>query len=41
MDFVLTNKEELVGNVKLKGSHGCSDHESVEFKTLRSVRSVQ
>ncbi|KAF1441782.1 hypothetical protein FQV07_0011647, partial [Pygoscelis papua] len=32
LDLVLTNKEGLVGNVKLKGSLGCSDHEMVEFK---------
>ncbi|GAB0184947.1 highly reducing polyketide synthase PKS6 [Grus japonensis] len=40
LDFVLTNKERLVGNVKLKGSLGCSDHEMVEFKNLRTVRRV-
>ncbi len=28
----------LVGNVELKGSLGCSDHEMVEFKILRAVR---
>ncbi|GAB0203516.1 hypothetical protein GRJ2_002817200 [Grus japonensis] len=38
LDLVLTNKERLVGNVKLKGSLGCSDHEMVEFKILRAVR---
>ncbi|GAB0199701.1 hypothetical protein GRJ2_002435500 [Grus japonensis] len=38
LDLVLTNKERLVGNVKLKGSFGCSDHETVEFKILRAVR---
>ncbi|XP_009697831.1 PREDICTED: sentrin-specific protease 7-like, partial [Cariama cristata] len=27
LDLVLTNKEGLVGNVKLKGNLGCSDHE--------------
>lgn len=27
-------------NVKLKGSLGCSDHELVDFKDLRAVRSV-
>ncbi|PKU32030.1 rna-directed dna polymerase from mobile element hypothetical protein [Limosa lapponica baueri] len=27
LDLILTNKEGLVGNVKLKGSLGCSDHE--------------
>ncbi|GAB0186117.1 hypothetical protein GRJ2_001077000 [Grus japonensis] len=40
LDLVLTNKEELVGNVKLKGSLGCSDHERVEFKILRTARRV-
>jgi len=40
LDFVLTKKEGLAGNVKLKGSLGCSDHEMVEFKILRAVRRV-
>ncbi|PKU33357.1 hypothetical protein llap_16338 [Limosa lapponica baueri] len=40
LDLVLTNKEGLVGNVKLKGSLGCSDHETVEFKILRAARRV-
>jgi len=38
LDLVLTNKEGLVGNAKLKGSLGCSDREMVEFKILRAVR---
>ncbi|PKU28776.1 glycerol kinase [Limosa lapponica baueri] len=38
--LVLTNKEGLVENVKLKGSLGCSDHEMVEFKILRAARRV-
>ncbi|GAB0180593.1 hypothetical protein GRJ2_000524600 [Grus japonensis] len=38
LDLVLTNKEGLVGNVKLNGSLGCSDHEMVELKVLRAVR---
>ncbi|GAB0198633.1 hypothetical protein GRJ2_002328700 [Grus japonensis] len=38
LDLVLTNKEGLVGDMKLKGSLGCSDHETVEFKILRAVR---
>ncbi|GAB0190272.1 hypothetical protein GRJ2_001492500 [Grus japonensis] len=38
LELVLTNKEGLVGNVKLKGSLGCSDHEMVEFKILRTAR---
>ena len=37
LDLVLTNKEELVGNVKLKGSLGCRDHEMVMFKILRAA----
>ncbi|GAB0182918.1 hypothetical protein GRJ2_000757100 [Grus japonensis] len=40
LDLVLTNKERLVGNVKLKGSLGCSDQEMVEFKILRAARRV-
>ncbi|PKU33655.1 hypothetical protein llap_16036 [Limosa lapponica baueri] len=40
LDLVLTNKEGLVGNVKLKGSLGCSDHEIVAFKILRATRRV-
>ncbi|GAB0204057.1 hypothetical protein GRJ2_002871300 [Grus japonensis] len=35
LDLVLTNKEGLVGDVKLGGSLGCSDHEMVEFRILR------
>ena len=38
LDLALMNKEGLVGNVKLKGSLGCSDHEMVEFKILRAAR---
>ncbi|GAB0190215.1 hypothetical protein GRJ2_001486800 [Grus japonensis] len=38
LELVLTNKEGLVGNVKLKGSLGCSDHEMMEFKILMAVR---
>jgi len=38
LDLVLTNKEGLVGNVKVKGRLGCSDHKMVHFKILRAVR---
>ncbi|GAB0181714.1 hypothetical protein GRJ2_000636700 [Grus japonensis] len=38
LDLVLTNQEGLVGEVKLKGSLGCSDHKMVEFRILRAVR---
>ncbi|GAB0208404.1 hypothetical protein GRJ2_003306100 [Grus japonensis] len=34
LDLVLTNKEGLVGDVKVGGSLGCSDHEMVEFRIL-------
>lgn len=36
MDLILTNKEELVGNVRLKGILGFSDHEVMGFKVLRA-----
>ncbi|GAB0208892.1 hypothetical protein GRJ2_003354900 [Grus japonensis] len=35
LDLVLTNKEGLVGDVKVEGSLGCRDHEMVEFRILR------
>ena len=38
LDLVLTNREGLVGNVTLKDSLGCSNHEMVEFDILRTVR---
>jgi len=34
LDLVLTNKKELVGNMKAEGSLGCSDHEIVWFRIL-------
>ncbi|GAB0179436.1 mitochondrial enolase superfamily member 1 [Grus japonensis] len=38
LDLILTNKEDLVGDVKLKGDLGCSDHDMVEFRILRAAR---
>lgn len=38
LDLVLTNKEGLVGNVKIKGSLGCDDHEKVEFNITMVAR---
>ncbi|KAK4811175.1 hypothetical protein QYF61_019806 [Mycteria americana] len=35
LDLILTNNEGLVGDVKVKDSLGCSDHEMVEFKILK------
>ncbi|GAB0180076.1 hypothetical protein GRJ2_000472900 [Grus japonensis] len=40
LDLVLTNKEGVVRNVKLKGSLGCNDHEMVEFKILKAAKRV-
>ncbi|GAB0205919.1 hypothetical protein GRJ2_003057500 [Grus japonensis] len=40
LDLVLIKKERLIGDVKLKGSLGCSDHKMVEFKILRTGRRV-
>ncbi|GAB0177907.1 mitochondrial enolase superfamily member 1 [Grus japonensis] len=37
LDLVLSNKEGLVGDVKLKGSLGCRDHKMVEFRILRAA----
>ncbi|GAB0183929.1 mitochondrial enolase superfamily member 1 [Grus japonensis] len=38
LDLILTNKEGLVGDIKLKGSLGCSDHKMVEFRILRAAK---
>ena len=40
LDLAPSNKEGVVGSVKLKGSLGCSDHEMVECKILRAARRV-
>jgi len=38
LDRILTSKEGLVGNVKVKESLGCSDHKMVEFRITRRNR---
>ncbi|GAB0182061.1 mitochondrial enolase superfamily member 1 [Grus japonensis] len=38
LDLILTNKEGLVGDIKLKGNLGCSDHKMVEFRIIRAAR---
>ena len=40
LDLFLINEEGLVTNVNLKGSLGCSDHETVDFKILRASKRV-
>lgn len=37
LDLFLAKKEELVGDVKVKGSPGCSNHEMAEFAILREA----
>jgi len=41
LDLVLTNKEELVEDVKVGGSLSCSDHEMVNFRILRGGSRVR
>jgi len=38
LNLVLSNKEGLVGNVKLKVNLGQRDHEMMNFKILRAAR---
>ncbi|KAK4829116.1 hypothetical protein QYF61_002154 [Mycteria americana] len=38
LDLILTNKEKLVGDVKVKGDFGCGDKKMVEFRILRGGR---
>lgn len=35
LDFILTNEEGLIEDVKVKGSLGCYDHDKVECMILR------
>ena len=37
LDLILTNREELIGDVKVRGCLGCSDCE-MEFRFLRRSR---
>ena len=41
LDLTLSYKEGLVGDVKVKGCFGCSDHGIVEFTILRARRKVR
>ena len=36
--LLVTSKEELVGNMIINGSLGCSYYEIVKFKTMKGVR---
>lgn len=35
LDHIFTNKEELVGELRARGSLGCSDHEMVKSRILQ------
>lgn len=35
MHLILTNKEELITDVKVRDNLGCSDDENVKFRILR------
>jgi len=37
LDLLLTNEEEIIKDVNVGGSLGCSDHALVEFVILRDV----
>ncbi|PKU48463.1 glycerol kinase [Limosa lapponica baueri] len=37
LDLVLTNKEELVEDIKVEGNLGCSDHGKIEFRIVGST----
>ncbi|PKU49359.1 glycerol kinase [Limosa lapponica baueri] len=37
LDLILTSKEGLVEDIKARGSHGCSDHEKIEFRIMGSM----
>jgi len=41
VDLVLTNTSELIKDVKIEGSLGCSDHALVEFMVLRDKGQVK
>ncbi|PKU46226.1 pre-mrna-processing factor 17 [Limosa lapponica baueri] len=37
LDLVLTNKEGLVEDIKVRGNLGCSDHRKIEFRIVGSM----
>ena len=40
-DHILTNKQGLIRDVKVRGSLDCSDHEMVELRIMRAGRKAQ
>lgn len=41
LDLVLTNKEELFGNVRVMDSLSCSDQDMVHFRTLKGQNTAK
>lgn len=37
LDLMVTNTSELIGDIKIGGSLGCSNHALVEFAVLRDM----
>ena len=41
LDLLLTNANELIGDIRIGGCLGCSDHAMVEFTLRRALRQVE
>jgi len=41
LDLLVTNARELIGDVKIGGSLGCSDHKLLEFTVLSDIHQVK
>ncbi|PKU31477.1 dtw domain-containing protein 2 [Limosa lapponica baueri] len=41
LHLILTNKEGLIGGVKIRGSLRCSDHKMLDFRILRAWKRVK
>ena len=41
LDLLVTSTGELIGDIKIKGSPGCSDPALVEFAVLRDMDQVK
>jgi len=41
LDLICINSEGLVGDVKVKGSLGCSDYKMLDFRILRAGRKME
>jgi len=41
LDLLLTNRSELISDIRIGGCLGCSNHGMVEFKLLKDVRETK